>query len=132
MPVLVVGDDARRFDDDDGVEFETLHDTDGDQGDALVETGAGGGAVVDAGGGQVLGQLVDHRVGSDRRRGSRSAATSVIERTSSATAAPSGAVAPERPRAAASPTRTDCGARSVGVAAAITLLASSMIWPGMR
>ena len=64
-PLLDIADDLGRLDDDDAVEFETLHDADRHERDPGVEAGAGGRAVVDPGVGERRRQIADQAVGRD-------------------------------------------------------------------
>ena len=61
----LVAHDARRLDDDDAVELEALDDADRHDRDGVVEAGAGGPAVLDAGRGERGGDLLDEAVGGD-------------------------------------------------------------------
>ena len=100
----------------------------------LVEPGARGPAVLDAGGVERVGDLVDERVGGDdgdAAVGSASVIAAVTATTVVEHAAPR-SVGPHDTRADVADAHASRARAASGVAAAITRLASSMIWAGMR
>ncbi|MEY3035367.1 MAG: hypothetical protein RLZ86_1989, partial [Actinomycetota bacterium] len=66
-PLRFAGDDTSRLDHHDGVELETLHETDRYDRDSAVERRAIGTTVVDSPGRQCLGHCVGHVVRGDHR-----------------------------------------------------------------